>query len=254
MAAPEQIWNDNDLPSGDHNSMTYRSDEDSITYDRSKSGGTAQQGLLARAINEKGEMGLAGANETPQGVIKGSGGRGRVSLYLRGYNFKVPRGDTTADIAVTVVDDQDLKDTDGSLTIANNLEAGQDPGKLTVTPNGSADLTAATTPATITIKGTNADGEEIEQTLTFADSVKRAAQTTTLAFQTVTAVSVTGWNAGKVTIATETIETIVPNQQVVGDTKTIDGVAKKGYAKGVASGGIGRITRVTPTHIYFNLP
>lgn len=255
MAAPEQIWNDNDLPSGDQNSITYRSDEDTIKYDRSESGGTAQQGLLAKPQSEGGEWELVGAGEKPGGVIKGSGGKGRVSILVRGYNIKVPRGDSTADAAVTVVNAQNLKDDDG-LTIANNLEEGEDPGKLTVTPNSSAALTDTSVPGTVTIRGTNADGEEIEVTLTFADGVKTTAQTTTVAFQTVTEVTATGWKAGAVTIATEKVETIEPGYGVVGDTKTVGTKSLKGYAKAASSDddGLGTITRVTPTHIYFNLP
>ena len=256
MAAPEQIWNDNDLPSGDQNSITYRSDENTIKYDRSESGGTAQQGLLAKPQSEGGEWELAGAGEKPGGVIKGSGGKGRVSILVRGYNIKVPRGDSTTDAAVTVVNDQNLKDTDGSLTIANNLEEGEDPGKLTVTPTSAAALVSTSTPATVTIQGTNADGEEIEEVLSFANTAKTTAQTTTAAFQTVTAVLVTGWNAGKVSIATEKVETIEPGYGVVGDTKTVGTTTLKGYAKAAASDdeGIGTITRITPTDIYFNLP
>lgn len=253
MAAPEQIWNDNDLPSGDQNSITYRSDEDTIKYDRSESGGTAQQGLLAKPQSEAGEWELVGAGEKPGGVIKGSGGKGRVSILVRGYNIKVPRGDSTTDAAVTVVNAQNLKDDDG-LTIANNLEEGQDPGKLTVTPTSAAALADTSVPATVTIRGTNADGEDIEETLSFANSAKTTAQTTAAAFQTVTSVTTTGWNAGKVTIATEKVETIKPGDMVVGDTKTVGTKSLKGYAKGASSGGIGSITRVTPTHIYFNLP
>lgn len=255
MAAPEQIWNDNDLPSGDQNSITYRSDEDTITYDRSESGGTAQQGLLAKPQSEGGEWELVGAGEKPGGVIKGSGGKGRVSVLVRGYNIKVPRGDSTTDAAVTVVNDQNLKDDDG-LTIANNLEEGEDPGKLKVTPTSAAALVNTSTPATVTIRGTNADGEEIEETLSFANSVKTTAQTTAAAFQTVTEVLTAGWNAGKVSIATEKVETIEPGYGVVGDTKGTGSNLKKGYAKAAASDdeGIGTITRITPAHIYFNLP
>ena len=253
MAAPEQIWNENELPSGDQTSITYLSDEDTITYDRTKSGGTAQQGLLAKPQSERGEWELVDAGEKPGGVIKGSGGKGRVSILLRGYNIKVPRGDTTTDVVVAVVSAQNLNDNDG-LTIANNLEEGQDPGKLTVAPNGSAALSDTSIPGTVTIRGTNADGEAIEETLSFVESAKTTAQTTSLAFQTVTEVTVTGWNAGTVTISTEAIETIKLGDTVVGDTKTIGGDTHKGYAKGAATGGIGRITRVTPTDIYFNLP
>ena len=71
MTAPKQIWNDNNLPSGDQNSRSYPSDEDTITYDRTQSGGTAQQGLLAKPQTESGEWELAGAGEKPGGVIKG---------------------------------------------------------------------------------------------------------------------------------------------------------------------------------------
>lgn len=253
MAAPEQIWNDNDLPGGDQNSITYPSDEETITYDRTKSGGTAHQGLLATSVDESGKQGLAGAGETPTGVIKGSGGRGRVSLLTRGYNIAVPRGDSTADAAVTVVNAQNLSSTD-PLTIANDLSEGQDPSTLKVTPGGSAALTVSTVPATVTIQGTNVDGEEIEETLTFTDSNKTTAQTTTAIFQTVTEVTTEGWNAGTVTIVTAKIETVKLGHQVVGDTKTINGTAHKGYAKGAATGGLGRITKVTPDTIYFNVP
>jgi len=253
MAAPEQIWNDNDLPSGDQNSITYPSDEDTITFDRSESGGTAQQGLLAKPQTESGEWELAGAGEKPGGVIKGSGGKGRVSILVRGYNIKVPRGDSTTDATVSVVKAQNLSSVD-ALILANNLEEGQDPSKLTVTPNAAATLSDTAVPATVTISGTNVEGEEIEETLSFTDSAKTTAQTTDATFQTVTEVTTTGWSAGTVTIDTATIETITPGHTVVGDTKTINGTAHKGYAKAAATGGLGNITRVTPTHIFFNLP
>ena len=252
MTAPKQIWNEN-LPSGDQNSRSYPSDEDTITFDRTKSGGTAQQGLLAKPQTESGEWELAGAGEKPGGVIKGSGGKGRVSILLRGYEIAVPRGDTTPDTAVTVVNAQNLNSTN-ALTLANNLEEGQDPSKLTVTPGGTPTLSDTAVPATITVHGTNVDDQEINETLSFADSVKTTAQTTTATFQTVTEVTTTGWSAGTVTIATANIETITPGDTVVGDTKTIGSHTYKGYAKGAATGGIGRITRVTPDTIYFNLP
>ena len=253
MTAPEQIWNDNDLPSGDQNSVTYLSDEDTIRYDRTESGGTAQQGLLAKPQTEDGEWELVGAGEKPGGVIKGAGGRGRVSILVRGYNIAVPRGDSTTDVAVTVVNTQNLSST-AALTIANNLEEGQDPGKLKVTPNNAAALSDTSVPATITIRGTNVDGAEIEETLTFTNTGRRTAQATAASFQTVTEVTTEGWSAGTVTIATEKIETITPGDMVVGDTKDIDGTVHKGYAKGASTGGIGSITRVTSDTIYFNLP
>ena len=184
-------------------------------------------------------------------LLRVSGGKGRVSILLRGYEIAVPRGDTTPDTAVTVVNAQSLSG--GSLTIANNLEEGQDPSKLTVTPT-SPTLSDTSVPATVTMRGTNVDGEEIEETLSFADSVKTTAQTTAATFQTVTEVTTTGWSAGTVTIVTANIETITPGDTVVGDTKTIGSHTYKGYAKGAATGGIGRITRVTPDTIYFNLP
>ena len=252
MAAPKQIWNDS-LPSGDQNSRTYPSDEDTITYDRTESGGTAQQGLLAKPQTEGGEWELVGAGEKPGGVIKGSGGKGRVSILLRGYEIAVPRGDSTTDAAVNVVSAQNLKDDDG-LTIANNLEEGQDPSKLKVTPNSASTLSDTSVPGTVTIRGTNVDGEEIEETLSFANSAKTTPQTTAATFQTVTEVTATGWSAGAVTIATTKIETITPGHTVVGDTKTIGSKTHKGYAKGAATGGIGTITRVTPDTIFFNLP
>ena len=201
-------------------------------------------------------MGACWCGEKPGGVIKGSGGKGRVSILVRGYNIKVPRGDSTPNSAVTVVNAQALKDTDGSLTIANHLEEGEDPGKLKVTPTIAATLVNTSTPATVTIRGTNADGEEIEETLSFANSTRTTAQTTAAAFQTVTEVLVAGWNAGSVTIATVAIETIEPGYGVVGDTKTVGTKKLKGYAKAASSDdeGIGTITRVTPTDIYFNLP
>ena len=253
MAAPEQIWNENDLPSGDQTSITHKSDEGTITYDRSQSGGTAQQGLLAKVKTEDGQWELVGAGEKPGGVIKGSGGRGRVSILMRGYNIKVPRGDSTVDASVTVVNGQNLNDEDG-LTIANDLSEGQNPGRLTVTPSNTPTLSDTSVAGTVTIRGTNVDGDEIEETLSFSESVKAVAQTTAVSFQTVLEVTSTGWSAGTVTIATENIETIKPGDTVVGDTKTIDSKAHKGYAKGAATGGIGKINRVTPDHIYFDLP
>ena len=69
MTAPKQIWNDS-LPSGDQNSRSYPSDEDTITFDRTQSGGTAQQGLLAKPQTESGEWNSLVLVKSPVALLR----------------------------------------------------------------------------------------------------------------------------------------------------------------------------------------
>ena len=242
MAAPEQIWNEQDLPY-DSGSVTVDTDEDTIQYDRTKINGTAAAGLLAKAKDEDGTHELVGAGERPRGIIRASGGKGRGSLIVDGKNLSVPRGDTTTDAAVTVVNAQNLNSS--PLTIADNLE-NDDSSVLTVTPTNAQDG------GTITIEGLDDNDEEFSEDFTFVTNTDTA-QTSTKKYKRVTAVTVTGFSAGAVTIVTAAIESIAVGNDITGDTKS----SAKGYAKGVAAGdatGMGvYITRVTATHIYFDM-
>lgn len=248
MAQPEQIWNDADLPIGDQTKITRPSDEDLISWDRAQSHGTEAAGLLSRVEESTGRHTLCGDGEKPAGIVIGSERKGYFSNLERGYNICVPRGDLGSTSAENVVAATTDITTDGTLTIADDLDDVALAEQLTVDPNQTPTGTA-----TITIKGLNADGGEIEETLTWSSN--HAAQTTDAYFQSVTEISVAGWQSGSTVTITATVTSDpTVNQSIVGATKTIGGVAKKGYAKGHATAGIGRITRVTQTHIYGNLP
>ena len=121
----------------------------------------------------------------------------------------------TADATVTIVDDQGLS---GAATankaIANNLNAYPQALMLTVTPDSDADLTNASTDATIVISYTDADSETQTLTLTFADAAKTTAQTVSLpAGATLTRVRSTGWSAGTFSITTAIACNVVRNPE-----------------------------------------
>ena len=242
MAAPQQIWNEQDLPY-DSDSVTVDTDEDTIQFDRTKTNGTTAAGLLAKSKDEDSTHELVGSGERPRGIIRASGGKGRGSLIIKGKNLSVPRGDTTADTAVTVVNAQNLNSS--PLTIADNLE-NDDSSVLTVTPTNAQDG------GTITITGLDDNDEEFSEDFTFVTNTDTA-QTSTKKYKRVTAVTETGFSAGAVTIVTAAIESIAVGQDITGDTKS----SAKGYAKGVAAGdstGMGAyITRVTADRIYFDM-
>ena len=121
----------------------------------------------------------------------------------------------TDDATVKVVDAQDLMGAaNANKTIADSLAMYPEELTLTVTPNGDADLTSASTDATIVIAYTDADGEAQTITLTFADGVKTTAQMTSLpAGATITRVGSTGWSAGKFDITTEIAGNVVRNPE-----------------------------------------
>ena len=242
MASPQQIWNEQDLPYSSR-SVPVDTDEDTIQYDRTKTNGTAAAGLLAKAKDEDGTHELVGSGERPRGIIRGSDGKGLGSLIVDGKNLSVPRGDTTANTAVTVVNAQNLNSS--PLTIADNLE-NDDSSVLTVTPTNAQDG------GTITIEGLDDNDEEFSEDFTFVTNTDTA-QTSTKKYKRVTAVTVTGFSAGAVTIVTAAIESIAVGNDITGDTKS----SAKGYAKAVAAGdstGMGvYITRVTATRIYFDM-
>ena len=121
----------------------------------------------------------------------------------------------TDDATVKVVDAQDLMGAaNANKTIADSLALYPEELTLTVTPNGDADLTSASTDATIVIAYTDADGEAQTITLTFADDVKTTAQMTSLpAGATITRVGSTGWSAGKFDITTEIAGNVVRNPE-----------------------------------------
>ena len=120
----------------------------------------------------------------------------------------------TADEPVTVVDDKNLSG-GGNKTIAENLSLYPQALTLTVTPDSNADLTNASTDATIVITYTDADGESQTLLLTFADAVKTTAQMASLPMgATLTRVRSTGWNAGKFSITTAIARNIVRNPEL----------------------------------------
>ena len=121
----------------------------------------------------------------------------------------------TDDATVKVVDDQDLSGSgNANKTITDNLRAYPDELTLTVTPSSAATLTASTTPGTIVITYTDADGETQTITLSFEDSAKTTAQMAALpAGATITRVRATGWGAGKFDITTEIAGNIVRNPE-----------------------------------------
>ena len=122
----------------------------------------------------------------------------------------------TDDATVKVVDDQDLSGSgNANKTIADNLGVYPQELTLTVTPSSAATLTASTTPGTIVITYTDADGETQTITLSFEDSAKTTAQMAALpAGATITRVRSTGWGAGKFDITTEIAGNIVRNPEL----------------------------------------
>ena len=152
----------------------------------------------------------------------------------------------TAAATVKVVDDQGLSGSgNANKTIADNL--GMYPQKLTltVTPSSAAKLTQSTTPGTVVISYTDADGETQTMTLSFADSAKTTAQTAALpAGATITRVRSTGWSAGKFDITTGIAGNLVRNPErerpaqlrvkytgaLTGHTLLIRGVRRVGLA------------------------
>ena len=121
----------------------------------------------------------------------------------------------TDDATVKVVDDQDLSGSgNANKTIADNLGAYPDELTLTVTPSSAAALTQSSTPGTIVVTYTDADGETQTITLSFEDSAKTTAQMAALpAGATITRVRATGWNAGKFDITTAIAGNIVRNPE-----------------------------------------
>ena len=102
---------------------------------------------------------------------------------------------TRTESTVNVVDSENLK-TNGAIGIDDDLSGYDVPFALTVTPNNAADLTASTTPAEISIRGINTNGDMETLTLSFPDSAKTTAQTTTVKFTQIIEITTTGWSAG----------------------------------------------------------
>ena len=121
----------------------------------------------------------------------------------------------TADATVTVVDGENLSGAaNANKAIAENLGAYPDELTLTVTPDNAADLTSASTDATIVIAYTDADSETQMITLSFADAAKTTAQMVSLpAGATISRVRSTGWSAGTFSITTEIAGNIVRNPE-----------------------------------------
>ena len=121
----------------------------------------------------------------------------------------------TADVTVIVVDGENLSgNANANKAIANNLGAYPQELMLTVTPDGDADLTSASTDATIVIAYTDADGETQSLTLSFADAAKTTAQMVSLpAGATISRVRSTGWSDGTFDITTAIAGNIVRNPE-----------------------------------------
>ena len=121
----------------------------------------------------------------------------------------------TADATVTVVDGENLSGAaNANKAIAENLGAYPDELTLTVTPDNAADLTSASTDATIVIAYTDADSETQMITLSFANAAKTTAQMVNLpAGATISRVRSTGWSAGTFSITTEIAGNIVRNPE-----------------------------------------
>ena len=252
MGYPEQVWNEADLPFAEQTKITRESDESSIQWERTEESGTSARGLLSFVDAPDGTCRLAKAGEKPLGVIVGSDRKGSFLNLERGYNICVPRGDKPAASSVNVVNAGTLSST-SALTIADDLNNYLDAVILTLTP-ASAALVSSGTPGTVVITGRDGDGDTQTETVSFATGALTAAQDTETKFRKVTSVTTTGFNAGTVTITASVVADPRVNQTVIGATKTVSGVAKDGYAGSHASNGIGRITKVTSTHIFFNLP
>ena len=105
--------------------------------------------------------------------------------------------------SLTVVDDKNLSG-GGNKAVANDLSTLPQELTLTVTPDGDAALTNTSTPGTIVITYTDADGESQTITLSFADGSKTVAQTVTFPeCATITGIQSMGWTAGKFSITAD---------------------------------------------------
>ena len=117
--------------------------------------------------------------------------------------LKVAPQKTGVASTVTLVNAQTLSG-ENPIAIANDLTDCE--GRhfvLKVTPGDTPTLTETSTPATITIEGRDKDGQPETAELTFSDTAKAVAQTTTERFAEITKVTRTGWSAGTVTIVVE---------------------------------------------------
>lgn len=101
---------------------------------------------------------------------------------------------------VNIVDGQDLTG-DEPKTIAQDLSDYDTPFALRVAPSNTSTLTDDQTPATIVIKGIDAQDRLQTVTLEFPDASKTTRQETTQTFKLVTEVTATNWATGTVTIS-----------------------------------------------------
>ena len=118
----------------------------------------------------------------------------------------------TADVTVKAVNGQSLTGTDDK-TIAENLAAYRDALTLTVTLS-SAGLTTGTTPGTVTISYTDANGDTQTVVLTFENSALTTPQTAALpAGATITRVQTTGFNGGTFDVTTAVAGNLARNPE-----------------------------------------
>lgn len=226
-------------------SVTRRVDE-TIVFDRIKADGTEQAGFLSSSRNASGQEQLGVRGRRPSGLIQKSEKSGEASIYLKGCNLCVPKGDGTAEVgqelqcdiktivagtpgSVDVIASANLSI--ASMTIADDLTAYQKGGgyQLTLTPASAAG--GGTT--TVTFKDER--GEIVTETFDLSGTT---AQTTKNRIIDVMSVVNSGYSGGTVTITAA----VAPTREV-----------KHGYGKGVDTGGIGVIKAVIDDVIYFDL-
>ena len=241
------VWDHHpDLPFADGIiSATFKADE-TIVFDRNKDSGTEQAGFLASTRKADGTEQLGVRGRRPSGLIKASERQGEASIYLKGLNLCVPKGDGDAEVgqelqcdiktivagteaSLDVVASADL--TTAAMTIADDLTAYQKGGgyQLTLTPSNSA------ADGTTTVVAKDERGEVVTETFDLRDTT---AQKSKNRFTEVTSVKNASYSAGKVTITAS-----------VAKTREI----AHGYGKGVDTGGIGVIKSVRDGRIYYDL-
>ena len=101
---------------------------------------------------------------------------------------------------VRVVDSQPL--TGATATVANDLASVSNAVFVSVQLTG-ATLTASATPGTVEVVGENPAGTTVRETLSFANTALGTAQATTQTYLTTTAVNLSGFSAGTVSITAD---------------------------------------------------
>lgn len=226
-------------------SVTRQADE-TIVFDRNKGEGTEQAGFLSSGRNAMGIEQLGVRGRRPSGLIKGAERQGEASIYLKGCNLCVPKGDGNAEVgqelqcdiktlvagtaaAVNVVAQANLSV--ASMTIADDLTAYQKGGgyQLTLTPGSAAGN------GTTTVVAKDERGEIVTETFNLSGST---ALPTKNRITEVMSVSNSGYSGGTIRITAN----VAPTREIA-----------HGYGKGVDTGGIGIIKAIIDEVIYFDL-